>query len=301
MAKTSKAPSNSTPTASEDETVGYKKPPTATRFKPGQSGNPKGRPKGSRNGEQAGQRKLRDLILKEATRTIQVQQNGKIITMPSSEAVIRSITNRSIQGNPTAQKTYITLLKEVDGDTSDSWPDRLAILLNYKNGWWQAISEHYQRSISLQRPNPAPEDIIIDENKRTGYVIERSAKGTLDGDPSFTETARELTTQDYDWLSRNLPTPERIELHRLPPVFVVNDIRKLPHHMREAALVALRGMNDYQEGRILNVTPPKAIYDKHFITPSGHALPLSGRGPYAVTQEDAEALLQQGWTIIDIE
>jgi hypothetical protein len=71
--------------------------------------------------------------------------------------------------------------------------------------------------------------------------------------------------------------------------------------MRDAALVALRGMNDYQEGRILNVTPPKAIYDKHFMTPSGHALPLSGRGPYAVTQEDAEALIEQGWAILDTE
>ena len=29
--------------------VGYRKPPTATRFKPVQSGNPKGRPKGSPN------------------------------------------------------------------------------------------------------------------------------------------------------------------------------------------------------------------------------------------------------------
>ena len=29
--------------------VGYKRPPVSTRFKPGSSGNPKGRPKGQRN------------------------------------------------------------------------------------------------------------------------------------------------------------------------------------------------------------------------------------------------------------
>jgi hypothetical protein len=32
-----------------DSKVGYGNPPKATRFKPGHSGNPKGRPKGSRN------------------------------------------------------------------------------------------------------------------------------------------------------------------------------------------------------------------------------------------------------------
>jgi hypothetical protein len=32
-----------------DYEVGYAKPPARTRFKPGQSGNPKGRPRGSKN------------------------------------------------------------------------------------------------------------------------------------------------------------------------------------------------------------------------------------------------------------
>nr|WP_306262013.1 DUF5681 domain-containing protein [Pararhizobium sp. IMCC21322] len=32
-----------------DYEVGYAKPPQSSRFKPGMSGNPKGRPKGARN------------------------------------------------------------------------------------------------------------------------------------------------------------------------------------------------------------------------------------------------------------
>jgi len=35
-------------TAGDDE-AGFKRPPKGTRFKPGRSGNPKGRPKGRRN------------------------------------------------------------------------------------------------------------------------------------------------------------------------------------------------------------------------------------------------------------
>ena len=37
-------------TAPKQYEVGYGKPPKSTQFKPGRSGNPKGRTKGSRNG-----------------------------------------------------------------------------------------------------------------------------------------------------------------------------------------------------------------------------------------------------------
>jgi Family of unknown function (DUF5681) len=48
MSKSAFAPPSQQP-ANESHTVGYGRPPIATRFKPGQSGNAKGRPKGSRN------------------------------------------------------------------------------------------------------------------------------------------------------------------------------------------------------------------------------------------------------------
>ena len=35
--------------ADDEYDVGYKKPPKRTQFKPGQSGNPRGRPKGTKN------------------------------------------------------------------------------------------------------------------------------------------------------------------------------------------------------------------------------------------------------------
>ena len=34
---------------SERYSIGYKKPPLGTRFRPGKSGNPKGRPKGAKS------------------------------------------------------------------------------------------------------------------------------------------------------------------------------------------------------------------------------------------------------------
>jgi Family of unknown function (DUF5681) len=57
--------------------VGYCKPPIAPRFKPGRSGNPKGRPKGARNKLPAlHEERLKTIIITEAYRTIKVSEGS---------------------------------------------------------------------------------------------------------------------------------------------------------------------------------------------------------------------------------
>jgi Family of unknown function (DUF5681) len=53
--------------------VGYCKPPEATRFKPGKSGNLKGRPKGSKNAiPSLSDERIKKLIIEEAYRTVPI-------------------------------------------------------------------------------------------------------------------------------------------------------------------------------------------------------------------------------------
>ena len=57
--------------------VGYGKPPAATRFKSGQSGNPHGRPKGSTNKAKMpalNEERMKSILLEEAYRTIKVNE-----------------------------------------------------------------------------------------------------------------------------------------------------------------------------------------------------------------------------------
>ena len=100
MTKKSKKPGKA-PKDEQDYSVGYKKPPKETQFKPGQSANPNGRPKGSKNKVRGTKlEQMRDIILKEANRDITVRDCDRDVTMPIVQAVIRSLGVDAVKGRP---------------------------------------------------------------------------------------------------------------------------------------------------------------------------------------------------------
>ena len=66
--------------------VGYGRPPEATKFKPGSSGNPSGRPKGSKN--------LATLVLKHLQSMVTVRENGRERRMSKLDVGITKMINR---------------------------------------------------------------------------------------------------------------------------------------------------------------------------------------------------------------
>lgn len=98
--------------------AGYGKPPVATRFSKGRSGNPKGRPRGLRNIA---------TILEEVTReTVRVTENGKVRTMTKLEAITRQLTTKALSGDLKAIKDVLALrqvCEAVTDQTSPGGPD----------------------------------------------------------------------------------------------------------------------------------------------------------------------------------
>lgn len=81
--------------------VGYGKPPEATRFKSGQSGNPKGRPRGTRN--------LATDLHEELYETITVREGTATKAISKQRAMVKSLMNAALKGDTraTAQVTAL--------------------------------------------------------------------------------------------------------------------------------------------------------------------------------------------------
>ena len=73
---------------------GYGNPPEHSQFKPGQSGNPKGRPKGSRS--------LRKIWETVSNEKITLSENGETSKITKREAFVRRLFQKAIDGNPQA-------------------------------------------------------------------------------------------------------------------------------------------------------------------------------------------------------
>ena len=71
--------------------VGYRKPPQHSRYKKGQSGNPKGRPKGSKSFRSRLEKALREQIM--------VQQGDKKRKVPKLDVLVARFVNEAARGD----------------------------------------------------------------------------------------------------------------------------------------------------------------------------------------------------------
>jgi hypothetical protein len=81
--------------------VGYRRPPKATRFKAGQSGNPKGRPRGSPN--------LATDLSAELGEQITIREGGQARQVSKQRALIKSLMAKALQGDVRATTALLAL------------------------------------------------------------------------------------------------------------------------------------------------------------------------------------------------
>ena len=90
--------------AGEQEPAGDPRPPRSTRFRPGQSGNPRGRPKGAQS--------LRGLVASALGERVEAKENGRRRRITKLEAAVKQLVNRAANGDQRATQFVFALLGE---------------------------------------------------------------------------------------------------------------------------------------------------------------------------------------------
>lgn len=88
--------------SSPADDVGYRKPPTSTRFRKGQSGNPRGRPRNRR-------RELPyDTVLGQM---VTIREEGRERRVTAAEAFLLHLTKRGLQGDSAAARASLAAIE----------------------------------------------------------------------------------------------------------------------------------------------------------------------------------------------
>ena len=162
---------SSQPTAPPDDPeeepsyeVGYGKPPQATRFQPGKSGNPKGRPKGSRKAPpvDGAMEKLKALVLQEAYRLIKIKDGDTLVELPVIQAALRNVTLSAAKGNQRAQRMLFDFVGAVEGERRRERQKLFEAAVDCKQRGEEQIAQARLRGLPAPVLVPHPDHLIID-------------------------------------------------------------------------------------------------------------------------------------------
>jgi uncharacterized protein DUF5681 len=121
---------------SSDYQVGYGKPPQHTRFRKGQSGNPKGRPKGVTSLAQIATRIFNERVV--------IRENGERRSITKLEAALKQLANKAASGHDQAVREVLRLQAGIEA--AATLPERRA------------------------RTGRGPADVTIDQPPDTGRI-----------------------------------------------------------------------------------------------------------------------------------
>jgi hypothetical protein len=88
--------------AKPEPKVGYCSPPVHAQFKPGRSGNPKGRPKGAKT--------VNQLFLEESLKTVKVKTSSGVTQVAKARQLVRSTIDDALRGDVQAKKLSLSHL-----------------------------------------------------------------------------------------------------------------------------------------------------------------------------------------------
>ncbi len=122
--------------ANSDYNVGYKKPPRRTQFKPGQSGNPRGRPKGTKN--------LKTDLMEELSEKINVREGDRSQKVSKQRAVVKTLVAHTLKGDARSGTLLISMMMRLL-ETGEGAPEEDDGLVNDEISILKAFEDRARR------------------------------------------------------------------------------------------------------------------------------------------------------------
>ena len=89
----------------DHELVGYGRPPLHTRYRKGQSGNPKGRPRGTKN--------LATDLVEELTERIPIREGDRQLRVSKQRALLKALMSKALKGDTRAAGLVLRLIATI--------------------------------------------------------------------------------------------------------------------------------------------------------------------------------------------
>ena len=147
LPKTSQHDHSQSSGAAPDYEIGYRRPPLYRRFKPGQSGNLKGRPKGRRN--------VRAVIEEVLNQRITIREGDRTRSLPKLDGVVLTMVNKALQGDAKALTALIQLIRSAGMTEEMPEPTSTEPVTAYDD---EIIADFFRRHGPSTENPAAPED-----------------------------------------------------------------------------------------------------------------------------------------------
>jgi hypothetical protein len=141
--------------------VGYRKPPTHSQFRPGQSGNPAGRRKSVRN--------LKTDVMRTLRTPVKVKEGGRTWTRSTQDGALWVLREKALRGDQRALDCLFELAGRFNNDAAEIGP---AQPLSADD---QAILEAYVAELAAIAMTPAPADPPDDPASKPGPGADKKA------------------------------------------------------------------------------------------------------------------------------